>query len=140
MGMITRLPSTQMKYAHRLMQSVGELVLPEIPPALAVFLQSGDQQIVMESLDLVIQFMATFKVTPSPTLQCSLCTQSASLSSHSVAAYAHSDCFAKHIWCWRSQGRLKSYMNEMLMGILHSIFAIFNAPHDASDQEHSRVC
>jgi hypothetical protein len=50
-----------MKYAHRLMQSVGELILPEIPPALAVFLQSGDQQIVMESLDLVIQFMTTFK-------------------------------------------------------------------------------
>lgn len=38
------------------------------------------------------------------------------------------------------QAQLSVYMNEMFMGILQSIFAIFNKPSDANDQEHARVC
>lgn len=52
----------QIKFCHRLVASVGAMILPEIPPALALLLQTGDEQTIMDSVVLITQLMSTFKV------------------------------------------------------------------------------
>eukprot|EP01134_Creolimax_fragrantissima_P004329 CFRG4329T1 len=49
------------KFSHRLVASIDDVILPEIPTTLSLLLQTDDPEIITESLLLLTQLMLTFK-------------------------------------------------------------------------------